>query len=164
REGDAQQGREPPGRVAAQRPPPLRLRPPERPLAPAGDAPRPRALVPGGQGQARARPVPGHHRRRARRPPEPGPRDPDHWLLIRGVLRRTPHVRSPGRSNRATLGPVAELPDVIPLFPLPGVVLFPRVSLPLHVFEPRYKKMVSDALSGPQIIGMTLLQPGWESD
>jgi Lon protease-like protein len=56
------------------------------------------------------------------------------------------------------------LPEVIPLFPLPSVVLFPRVSLPLHVFEPRYKKMVNDALTGAQVIGMTLLRPGWESD
>jgi Lon protease-like protein len=56
------------------------------------------------------------------------------------------------------------IPEVIPLFPLPGVVLFPRVSLPLHVFEPRYKKMVADALAGPRVIGMTLLRPGWESD
>jgi Lon protease-like protein len=56
------------------------------------------------------------------------------------------------------------VPQVIPLFPLPNVVLFPRVSLPLHVFEPRYKKMVADALAGPQLIGMTLLRPGWEAD
>jgi uncharacterized protein len=56
------------------------------------------------------------------------------------------------------------IPEVIPLFPLPNVVLFPRVSLPLHVFEPRYKKMVADALAGPQVIGMTLLRPGWEAD
>ena len=37
---------------------------------------------------------------------------------------------------------------VIPLFPLPDVVLFPQVALPLHVFEPRYRKMVADALAG----------------
>ena len=34
--------------------------------------------------------------------------------------------------------------------------------MPLHVFEPRYKKMVEDALNGHQMIGMSLLQPGWE--
>jgi uncharacterized protein len=56
------------------------------------------------------------------------------------------------------------IPQVIPLFPLPNVVLFPRVRLPLHVFEPRYKKMVADAMAGPQVIGMTLLRPGWEAD
>jgi Lon protease-like protein len=56
------------------------------------------------------------------------------------------------------------LPLLVPLFPLPNVVLFPRIRLPLHVFEPRYRQMVKDALEGPRIIGMTLLRPGWESD
>lgn len=56
------------------------------------------------------------------------------------------------------------LPDVIPIFPLPNVVLFPQVFLPLHVFEPRYRAMVSDVLEGDRIIGMTLLTPGWETD
>lgn len=56
------------------------------------------------------------------------------------------------------------IPEVVPLFPLPNVVLFPRVSLPLHVFEPRYKKMVADALAGHQTIGMSLLRPGWQHD
>ena len=38
------------------------------------------------------------------------------------------------------------LPPTIPLFPLPNVVLFPSVFLPLHIFEPRYRQMVEDAL------------------
>jgi Lon protease-like protein len=54
------------------------------------------------------------------------------------------------------------LPPAIPLFPLPDVVLFPHVFLPLHIFEPRYRDMVSDALKGDRIIGMVLLRPGWE--
>jgi Lon protease-like protein len=54
--------------------------------------------------------------------------------------------------------------DLLPLFPLPNVVLFPSVFLPLHVFEPRYRQMVSDALAADRMIGMALLQPGWESD
>jgi Lon protease-like protein len=54
------------------------------------------------------------------------------------------------------------LPPTIPVFPLPNVVLFPTVSLPLHIFEPRYREMVSDALEGDRIIGMALLRPGWE--
>ncbi|MBI3962462.1 MAG: LON peptidase substrate-binding domain-containing protein [Deinococcus sp.] len=57
-----------------------------------------------------------------------------------------------------------KLPDVIPIFPLPNVVLFPGVSLPLHIFEPRYKAMVADALAEAQIIGMVLLKPGYEAD
>ena len=56
------------------------------------------------------------------------------------------------------------LPSALPLFPLPNVVLFPNVFLPLHVFEPRYRQMVADALAGDRIIGMVLLRPGYEAD
>ena len=55
-------------------------------------------------------------------------------------------------------------PDLLPLFPLPNVVLFPNVFLPLHIFEPRYREMVADALSGDRMIGMVLLKPGWDRD
>jgi Lon protease-like protein len=44
------------------------------------------------------------------------------------------------------------------------VVLFPHSALPLHVFEPRYRKMVADALASHRTIGMVLLRPGWERD
>jgi len=54
--------------------------------------------------------------------------------------------------------------DLLPLFPLPNVVLFPNVFLPLHIFEPRYRNMVADALAGDRLIGMVLLKPGWERD
>ena len=56
------------------------------------------------------------------------------------------------------------LPPTIPIFPLPNVVLFPQVFLPLHIFEPRYREMTADALRGDRIIGMVLLRPGWEQD
>lgn len=56
------------------------------------------------------------------------------------------------------------LPTSIPIFPLPNVVLFPNVFLPLHIFEPRYKQMVADALAGDRMIGMVLLKPGFEAD
>ena len=52
--------------------------------------------------------------------------------------------------------------DLLPLFPLPNVVLFPNVFLPLHIFEPRYREMVADALASDRLIGMVLLKPGWE--
>jgi Lon protease-like protein len=52
--------------------------------------------------------------------------------------------------------------DLLPLFPLPNVVLFPNVFLPLHVFEPRYREMVADAEASDRMIGMVLLRPGWE--
>jgi Lon protease-like protein len=54
--------------------------------------------------------------------------------------------------------------DLLPLFPLPNVVLFPNVFLPLHIFEPRYRQMVSDAVASDRMIGMVLLRPGWEHD
>src|SRR5262245_38432321 len=54
--------------------------------------------------------------------------------------------------------------DLLPLFPLPGVVLFPNVFLPLHIFEPRYREMVADALAGDRVIGMVLLKAGWKRD
>jgi Lon protease-like protein len=56
------------------------------------------------------------------------------------------------------------LPPTIPIFPLPNVVLFPNVFLPLHIFEARYRQMVDEALNGDRIIGMVLLRPGWEGD
>ena len=56
------------------------------------------------------------------------------------------------------------LPTEIPLFPLPNVVLFPAALLPLHVFEPRYRAMVADALENERLIGMVMLRPGWEPD
>jgi Lon protease-like protein len=54
--------------------------------------------------------------------------------------------------------------DLLPLFPLPAVVLFPNVFLPLHIFEPRYREMIADVLAGDRVIGMVLLRPGWEHE
>ncbi len=51
-----------------------------------------------------------------------------------------------------------------PRFPLPTVVLFPDVFLPLHIFEPRYREMVDDALASDRLIGMVLLRDGWEGE
>ncbi len=50
----------------------------------------------------------------------------------------------------------------IPLFPLPEVVLLPGTLLPLHIFEPRYRAMVADALEADRTIGMAMLKPGAE--
>ncbi|KAA0252238.1 ATP-dependent protease [Acidobacteria bacterium ACD] len=47
----------------------------------------------------------------------------------------------------------------LPLFPLPGVVLLPETLLPLHVFEPRYREMLADALLGSRRIGMQTIDP-----
>lgn len=45
----------------------------------------------------------------------------------------------------------------VTIFPLPGAVLYPGLQLPLHIFEPRYRAMVSDALARDRLIGM--IQP-----
>src|ERR1700737_2526329 len=51
-----------------------------------------------------------------------------------------------------------DLPEVIPVFPLPGALLLPRGQMPLNIFEPRYLAMVDDALrDGHRLIGM--IQP-----
>lgn len=58
----------------------------------------------------------------------------------------------------------ASLPDVIPVFPLPGAVLLPRSRLPLHIFEPRYLTMIEDAMKTPQrLVGMVQPNPGPEA-
>jgi uncharacterized protein len=53
---------------------------------------------------------------------------------------------------------------MIPLFPLQDATLFPNGSHGFHIFEPRYRAMVADALKGDRIIGMVTLQPGHEAE
>jgi Lon protease-like protein len=60
--------------------------------------------------------------------------------------------------------PIPEGEFLLPLFPLPNIVFFPHTRLPLHVFEPRYRQMVKDALDTDQRFGIVLLRPGWEAD
>jgi hypothetical protein len=51
-----------------------------------------------------------------------------------------------------------DLPEIIPLFPLPGAVMLPRGNLPLHIFEPRYLQMIEDCMkTRTRLIGM--IQP-----
>jgi uncharacterized protein len=52
----------------------------------------------------------------------------------------------------------------LPIFPLPEVVFFPETVLPLHVFEPRYRQMITDCLAGDRWLGVVMLRPGWEKD
>ena len=52
----------------------------------------------------------------------------------------------------------------VPVFPLPGVVLFPHAVMGLHVFELRYRTLVRDALQGDRQLVLATLAPGWESD
>ncbi|HEV2174991.1 MAG TPA: LON peptidase substrate-binding domain-containing protein [Nitrospira sp.] len=69
--------------------------------------------------------------------------------------------QGPDHSDKSVSFPI---PATIPVFALPNVVLFPKTYLPLHIFEPRYRQMVDDAVMGGQCIGMALLKEGWESD
>ncbi len=57
----------------------------------------------------------------------------------------------------------SEQKEIIPLFPLPSSVFYPGTPLPLHIFEPRYRQMTTDALEGERKIGMVLLKPDWEA-
>jgi uncharacterized protein len=67
-------------------------------------------------------------------------------------------------TDKSNAAAPAGLPAVIPIFPLESPTLFPNASFPLHIFEPRYRAMIADALKGDRIIGMVMLQPGHESE
>ena len=60
------------------------------------------------------------------------------------------------------IGNLTAAVEAIPLFPLPGTVFIPHTLLPLHVFEPRYRDLVDDAMSGSKILAVPRLRPGWE--
>ncbi len=53
---------------------------------------------------------------------------------------------------------------LLSLFPLPNLVFFPNTRIPVHIFEPRYRQMITDALAAEKRIGMILLKEGWESE
>jgi len=57
-----------------------------------------------------------------------------------------------------------DVPDVIPIFPLPKTALLPGEVLPLHVFEPRYRALVRDAVATHKVIGIVQVVPGFETD
>ena len=80
-------------------------------------------------------------------------------MVIRGWLFVVAIIATPSLAAAQTT-----LPESIPIFPLEDVMLFPEMSVPLHIFEPRYKAMIADALKGNRIVGMVLLRPGYEKD
>ena len=53
---------------------------------------------------------------------------------------------------------------LLPLFPLPNLVFFPQTRLPLHIFEPRYRQLITDAVASENRFGIVLLRPGWKDD
>lgn len=84
-------------------------------------------------------------------------------LLLCGLLLCAAAGAGPSAAQPAP-GPAVSLPPAIPIFPLQDVMLFPGASRPLHVFEPRYREMVADALAGDRIIGMVMLRAGYEDE
>ena len=50
-----------------------------------------------------------------------------------------------------------ELPNIIPVFPLSNFIIFPKTSVPLNIFEPRYIEMINDSMRNNKLIGM--IQP-----
>jgi Lon protease-like protein len=67
-------------------------------------------------------------------------------------------------SPKAPPPETVDVPDVIPIFPLPKVVLLPSEVLPLQVFEPRYIELVRDAIASHKVIGMVEVMPGHENE
>lgn len=52
--------------------------------------------------------------------------------------------------------------SALKVFPLPSAVLFPHTVIPLHIFEPRYRALVKDALAGDRVMALAQLESGWE--
>jgi len=63
------------------------------------------------------------------------------------------------QAGNAIYETIADLPPLIPVFPLSGALLLPRTQLPLNIFEPRYIDMIDHALSGNRLIGMVQPSP-----
>jgi Lon protease-like protein len=61
-------------------------------------------------------------------------------------------------------GALPEGEFLLPILPLPNLVFFPQTRLPLHIFEPRFRQLVTDVTAGDKRFGIVLLRPGWEAD
>lgn len=63
-----------------------------------------------------------------------------------------------------TTSHIADTFERLPIFPLYRVFLFPCAILPLYIFEPRYRKMISDSLARDRLLAIAQLRPGFETD
>ena len=72
-------------------------------------------------------------------------------------------TRPPGTPRPSAPPPIPPRWTRLPIFPLPNVQLFPHALLPLHVFEPRYRDMVRDAMAGDRLIAVAAFEPGYEA-
>jgi Lon protease-like protein len=66
--------------------------------------------------------------------------------------------------NIAEIKNLDNFTGIVPVFPLSTVVFFPNTLLPLHIFEQKYRNMLSDSLNSEKIIAMALLKPGWDDN
>ena len=87
------------------------------------------------------------------------PRKPE--ITTRGRVRRGRHAMSTFEDLSFSFEGFS---GRVRLFPLPNLVLFPHVMQPLHIFEPRYRHLLEDALADDRLITMAALKPGWETD
>jgi hypothetical protein len=85
------------------------------------------------------------------------------WTVVVAALLALLAFPASGVAQGAPAGS-EPLPATVPIFPLPDVTLLPNSTQPFHIFEPRYRAMVADALAGDSVIGMVVLQPGHEAD
>jgi len=89
------------------------------------------------------------------------------WLHI-GVNRHKGSRGSRGKPSEMGhwdhLGMPEHFDGIVRLFPLPNLVLFPNVIQALHIFEPRYCELLSDALESDRLITMAILEQGWEKE
>ncbi len=74
------------------------------------------------------------------------------------------HGSVPDEELSAASEKTVQVPDVIPIFPLPKVVLLPGEVLPLHIFEPRYRNLVRDAIATDKVMGIVEILPGHEDE
>jgi len=70
-----------------------------------------------------------------------------------------PGLLSGQATTTRTAPAVSTLPPLIPILPMADVVLFPAMSVTLHVYEPRYRALVTDAQKSERIVGIVLLRP-----
>src|SRR5438132_9947498 len=77
---------------------------------------------------------------------------------------RTHGHRTPGFAMNDDQASLTGFNGLARLFPLPNLVLFPHVVQGLHIFEPRYRQLMTDALAADKLISVVLLKPGWEDD
>src|SRR5262245_32089235 len=86
------------------------------------------------------------------------------WVIVALAAFAPSFAVEPAAQAAPPKGAKLTLPAIIPIFPLEEATLFPTAARPLHIFEPRYRAMIADALKGDRIIGMATLRPGYEAD